>query len=107
MGIEARVRSPSFTLVNCLQGRLPVYHIDLYRLADGPHIVDELGWADADDGRAVAIVEWARGELVQDAERTVFVEISYAGQGRALEFHGLVPSEHVRQALMRSAGSGV
>jgi tRNA threonylcarbamoyladenosine biosynthesis protein TsaE len=32
VGKEAWVRSPTFTLINEYQGRLPVYHIDLYRV---------------------------------------------------------------------------
>lgn len=55
------VTSPSFTLVNKHdEGRLTLYHIDLYRLADGPtaaHAVDldEL----LTDMNAVFVIEWA------------------------------------------------
>ena len=54
------VTSPSFTLVNPYAGRLSLYHIDLYRLAEGPsaaHAVDldEL----LSDESAVIVIEWA------------------------------------------------
>lgn len=57
---EDDVSSPSFTLVNPYQGRLLVYHIDLYRLEEGAsaaHAVDldEL----LSDEDAVIIIEWA------------------------------------------------
>lgn len=57
---EDDVSSPSFTLVNPYQGRLLLYHIDLYRLDEGAsaaHAVDldEL----LSDERAVIIIEWA------------------------------------------------
>jgi len=57
---EDDVSSPSFTLVNPYQGRLLVYHIDLYRLDEGAsaaHAVDldEL----LSDEQAVLIIEWA------------------------------------------------
>lgn len=57
---EADVTSPSFTLVNPHQGRLLLYHIDLYRLDEGAsaaHAVDldEI----LRDEKAVAIIEWA------------------------------------------------
>ena len=57
---EDDVSSPSFTLVNPYQGRLLLYHIDLYRLDEGAsaaHAVDldEL----LSDERAVTISEWA------------------------------------------------
>ncbi|MGZ5437142.1 MAG: tRNA (adenosine(37)-N6)-threonylcarbamoyltransferase complex ATPase subunit type 1 TsaE [Pyrinomonadaceae bacterium] len=57
---EDDVSSPSFTLVNPYQGRLLLYHIDLYRLDEGAsaaHAVDldEL----LSDERAVTVIEWA------------------------------------------------
>ena len=56
---EEDVTSPSFTLVNLHQGRLLLYHIDLYRLDEGAkaaHAVDldEI----LTDEKAVVIVEW-------------------------------------------------
>jgi len=62
LGLDpAEVSSPSFTLVNRhAEGRLVLYHLDLYRLAEGPasaHAVelDEL----LSDERAVIVIEWA------------------------------------------------
>ena len=57
---EEDVTSPSFTLVNPYDGRLRLYHIDLYRLDEGAsaaHAVDldELLM----DERAVIVIEWA------------------------------------------------
>ncbi|CAN5124512.1 hypothetical protein BH18ACI2_BH18ACI2_10080 [soil metagenome] len=54
------VTSPSFTLVNRYDGRLTIYHLDLYRLPPGAsaaHAVDldEL----LSDERAVIVIEWA------------------------------------------------
>jgi tRNA threonylcarbamoyladenosine biosynthesis protein TsaE len=62
LGLDpGEVSSPSFTLVNRHdEGRLVLYHLDLYRLAEGPaaaHAVelDEL----LSDERAVIVIEWA------------------------------------------------
>jgi tRNA threonylcarbamoyladenosine biosynthesis protein TsaE len=61
LGIDPEeVTSPSFTLVNPYQGRLSLYHIDLYRLDEGAaaaHAVDldELLM----DEQAVIVIEWA------------------------------------------------
>jgi tRNA threonylcarbamoyladenosine biosynthesis protein TsaE len=61
LGIDPEeVTSPSFTLVNPYQGRLPLFHIDLYRLEEGAtaaHAVDleEL----LGDESAVVLIEWA------------------------------------------------
>jgi len=59
LGVDAeQVRSPSFTLVNLYSGRLPVYHIDLYRI-EKVEDMDELGLQEILGGDGVAIVEWA------------------------------------------------
>ncbi|HZM69676.1 MAG TPA: tRNA (adenosine(37)-N6)-threonylcarbamoyltransferase complex ATPase subunit type 1 TsaE [Candidatus Cryosericum sp.] len=55
---EEDVRSPTFTLINLYQGRLPVYHIDLYRI-DKPAELEELGLEEILGADGVAIVEWA------------------------------------------------
>jgi tRNA threonylcarbamoyladenosine biosynthesis protein TsaE len=61
LGLDAEdVTSPSFTLVNPHQGRLLLYHIDLYRLSEGAsaaHAVDldEI----LSDEKVVVIIEWA------------------------------------------------
>ena len=58
LGIAPRkVRSPTFTLVNEYSGgRLPLYHIDLYRLAPSP--VDRMALRDYLCGDGVCVVEW-------------------------------------------------
>jgi len=57
---DVPVVSPSFTLVNEYpQGRLPLYHIDLYRLAPGEEDFFGLGIEDYLYGRGVSSVEWA------------------------------------------------
>jgi len=58
LGVPAEeVRSPTFTLVNPYQGRLLVYHLDLYRI-ERPGDLDELGLEEILGGEGVAIVEW-------------------------------------------------
>jgi len=52
------VTSPSFTLINEYPGRLPLYHIDLYRLEPGLD-PDELGLTEVLREDGVAAVEWA------------------------------------------------
>ncbi len=50
--------SPTYTLMNLYEGRLPLYHFDLYRLAD-PGELEELGMEEYLPGEGVAVVEWA------------------------------------------------
>ena len=77
------VTSPSFTLVNPYLGRLPLFHIDLYRLDEGAaaaHAVDleEL----LTDERAVIVIEWA--ERLKNYPLTTEVwRIEISGDGEA------------------------
>lgn len=52
-----QVCSPSYTLVNIYKGRVPVFHVDLFRL-EGQDEIASTGWEDC-LGQGVVIVEWA------------------------------------------------
>ncbi|MDB4964896.1 MAG: tRNA threonylcarbamoyladenosine biosynthesis protein TsaE [Myxococcales bacterium] len=54
---SARVASPTFTIVNEHPGRVPLYHIDLYRLVHADELF-ELGFQEYLGGDGVAVVEW-------------------------------------------------
>ena len=62
LGIKEYAASPSFVVVRELYGRLPLYHIDLYRLDHLEEIV-ELGLDDYLYGRGICVVEWAQKGL--------------------------------------------
>lgn len=55
---EHAVRSPSFVLIQRYQGRVPVYHADLYRL-DRPTDITDIGLRECLAGDGVAVIEWA------------------------------------------------
>ena len=76
LGIDAaEVTSPSFTLINIHDGRLRMYHIDLYRLESSSRI--DLGLEEIlEDEKGVVVIEWAE-RLASVPERAVEVEISY------------------------------
>lgn len=59
LGSPARVHSPTFSLVNeYAGGRLPLFHLDLYRL-DQRHQIAAAGLDDYLSPRGVTIIEWA------------------------------------------------
>lgn len=58
MGSPEYARSPTFVLVNEYPARIPVYHMDLYRL-DSFEEVDGLGLDDYLYGDGVCVIEWA------------------------------------------------
>ena len=76
MGITERVSSPTFTIVNEYEGgQLPLFHFDMYRLADADALFD-IGWEDYLDRGGICAVEWS--EQVADAlpSDTVYVTIT-------------------------------
>jgi tRNA threonylcarbamoyladenosine biosynthesis protein TsaE len=72
---SADVTSPSFTLINVYEGRLRLYHIDLYRLDEQSCL--ELGLEEIlDEAGAVTVIEWAeRAGFAPDG--AIQVEIFY------------------------------
>ncbi len=58
LGVDEYAASPSFVLVREHHGRLPLYHVDLYRLENLAEI-DDLGLDEYFYGRGVSVVEWA------------------------------------------------
>ena len=57
LGVKRIIKSPSYTIIREYQdGRLPLYHIDLYRLDEGE--ASELGLEEYFDGNGITVVEW-------------------------------------------------
>ncbi|HOL45580.1 MAG TPA: tRNA (adenosine(37)-N6)-threonylcarbamoyltransferase complex ATPase subunit type 1 TsaE [Candidatus Saccharicenans sp.] len=91
VGDETYVCSPSFTLINIYQGRVPLYHLDLYRLSDPAEIVD-LGLEDL-LGSGVVAIEWAEKlpyEIKGIKVIKIFIEVINEDQ-RRITISGLEP----------------
>ncbi len=58
LGFTGRVTSPTFTIVNEYEGRLPLFHFDMYRLSDEEELFD-IGWEDYLVRGGVCAVEWS------------------------------------------------
>lgn len=81
LGINEYTLSPSFVIMRELYGRLPLYHIDLYRL-DRIEESIELGLDDYLYGRGVCVVEWAEKALSILPREHLLIEIGYLADTR-------------------------
>ncbi len=88
LGADEYARSPTFVLVNEYPARLPIYHMDLYRL-DSFAEVDGLGLDDYLFGDGVCIIEWADKAPGYFPEEHLSVEIAVVSNDeRALTLSG-------------------
>jgi tRNA threonylcarbamoyladenosine biosynthesis protein TsaE len=86
LGIKEYAASPSFVVIRELQGRLPLYHIDFYRL-DHLEEIAELGLDDYLYGKGVCVLEWAEKGLSLLPEEHLLIEMSYLSDSeRRLRF---------------------
>ncbi|MGH9224594.1 MAG: tRNA (adenosine(37)-N6)-threonylcarbamoyltransferase complex ATPase subunit type 1 TsaE [Acidimicrobiales bacterium] len=72
LGVTERVTSPTFVLVRSYTGRIPMVHLDVYRLDRMQELVD-LGIAELLDEAGVTLIEW--GDVVTPALPADFLEI--------------------------------
>lgn len=76
LGITEPVVSPTFTILHGYdEGRMPLWHFDVYRVED-PDEMEEIGYEDCFYGEGVSLVEWASqiGELIPEDAVRVLIE---------------------------------
>lgn len=78
LGVTEMVTSPTFTIIHEYEGRLPVYHFDVYRIDEIGELF-EVGCEEYFFGEGVCIVEWA--EKIEEILPTdcIRITIEYSG----------------------------
>ena len=90
LGVTSAVTSPTFALIQEYRsGRLPLYHVDLYRLA-GPRETLGLGLEEYLDGDGVTLIEWAEraGPLLPARTVHLHFEAGSAPEERRIRVEG-------------------
>jgi tRNA threonylcarbamoyladenosine biosynthesis protein TsaE len=94
------ITSPTFTIVNQYPGRIPFYHIDLYRVS-GVAEVSELGLEEVIYGQGVVAIEWAERLDEHLPEGRLEIHLSFAGEfSRNLAFQACGETSERRLLLL-------
>lgn len=83
LGIKQMIKSPTYTIVREYEGRLPLYHLDVYRIGEDPDSID------LDDflfGEGITVIEW--GELLEGSLPDDYLKLTILKKddGRELVF---------------------
>ena len=77
LGVQSMVTSPTFLIIQEYKdGRLPLYHFDLYRIDDEEEM-DELGYEEYFYGDGICVLEWADRIRSLLPENTLWIHIKY------------------------------
>jgi len=88
IGNPTYISSPSFTLINEYPGKIPFYHVDLFRLERETE-AEELGLEDYFQGEGITAIEWADKIPSLLPKEMLFIHIAYTGKNtRSIETIG-------------------
>jgi len=73
---DSHISSPTYTLLHQHKGRLPLTHVDLYRL-NGANEIDTIGLDDYLGGKGVVAVEWADKGFQENLEACITITIRF------------------------------
>ncbi|MCD7819651.1 MAG: tRNA (adenosine(37)-N6)-threonylcarbamoyltransferase complex ATPase subunit type 1 TsaE [Lachnospiraceae bacterium] len=94
LGITEPVCSPTFTIVQIYEeGRLPLYHFDVYRIGDIEEM-EEIGYEDYFYGEGVSLIEWANLITELLPRHTIFIRIEKDPE-RGFDYRKIVIEEAV------------
>lgn len=83
LDIEDTITSPTFCLISEYQGKMPLYHMDVYRL-NGAEDFAELGTDDMIYGNGVSIIEWSEKIMTELPRKTILLKITPQEDGTRL-----------------------
>lgn len=72
--IKETITSPTFCLISEYQGKMPLYHMDVYRLDGGEDFIN-LGTDDMIYGEGVSIIEWSEKIMDELPKKTIVLKL--------------------------------
>ena len=92
------VNSPSYILINEYEGKIPIYHIDLYRLQHIDEILD-LGLDEYLEGDGICVIEWADRMLELLPENAIHIQLAWEDEStRTIEVRNSGPDAHLKSS---------
>ena len=81
--VDDYITSPTFTIVNQYEGKMPLYHFDVYRIGCSEEMYD-IGFEEYINGDGVCIIEWAN--IIEDIlpDEYLKIELNYKDMGREM-----------------------
>jgi tRNA threonylcarbamoyladenosine biosynthesis protein TsaE len=102
LGVAEPVSSPTFALVHEYAGRVPVHHLDVYRLR-GPEELDDLSWDDLLAAGGVLLIEWPeRIEAALPRDRLEVALEWVDAERRRVEVRAVGPTATARLAALEA-----
>lgn len=86
LDIQRTVNSPTFTIMKQYEGKYPLNHLDVYRLAGSD---EDLGWDEIFYGDAISVIEWAH--LIEEDLPEEHLEIRITHEGENSRLITLIP----------------
>ena len=83
LGITEDITSPTFTLISVYEGRLPLYHMDVYRL-EGSADFSDLGAEEMLYGNGICVIEWSEKIMDELPSRTIIIKLSAENEKRTV-----------------------
>lgn len=83
LGITEDITSPTFTLISVYEGRLPLYHMDVYRL-EGSADFSDLGAEEMLYGSGICVIEWSEKIMDELPSRTIVIKLSAENEKRTV-----------------------
>lgn len=74
LGVKDNITSPTFCLISEYEGKMPLYHMDVYRL-DGAEDFAGLGTEDMLYGEGVSIIEWSEKVMSELPKKTIILKL--------------------------------
>ncbi len=103
LGIQEHISSPTFNIINEYQGRIPLYHMDLYRMEKEEGF--ELGLPEYFWGQGLCVVEWPQAAIDILPQDILQIVIANKGDQRAMNLtaHGPRSGQLIEEVKKRVA----